>query len=333
MELRGQTALVTGASGFVGGHAARRMAEVEGMRVRALVRDPARKTLVDLRHSNIEVVRGDVLAPTTIAVASRDVKLVLHAAMTTRGTTRKQAWATAVEGTRNVYQAACAASAARFIYLSSFAVYFGVADHPYDEETPVAPSGDLYGDAKIAAERCLRSMPAGGPIPIIMRPPAIYGPASSFWSIRFVEVAKQGRLFLPARGQFSIAYTFIDNLIDAIVAAAKARVGGGVYNIFDGHMLYRDFVTPYAQMAGAQPRHLPVVMLRALALSVELSLRLCGRWIAFSRPSVDFLLTGDSHASLTAAKAERELHWTPKVSFEAGMEATHRWLNEHGYLQ
>ena len=231
MELRGNTVLVTGASGFVGGHVARRLAESVGMQVRVLVRNPSGKTVVGLNHPSIELMKGDLLNPSSLAAASVGVKLVVHAAGCTRLTTRKTAWATAVEGTYNLYRAALITGVQRFIFLSSFSVYFGISDTYYDEGTSVVRCGDLYADAKIAAEELLLADPYKDPDVIILRVPVIYGPGSWFWTVRFIEIARHGRLFLPAGGTFPIAYIYIDNLVDAIVAAARANIVSDIYNM------------------------------------------------------------------------------------------------------
>jgi nucleoside-diphosphate-sugar epimerase len=327
-----KVAVVTGASGFVGGHTARRLAEA-GLQVRALVRNPTGKTVVELRHPQVDVVRADVLAPDTLIRPLTGATLVVHTAMSAPGTRRKMAWKTAVEGTRYVYDAARCAGVKRFLFISSFAVYFGVAEGPYDESTPLAPCGDLYADAKIAAETLLLGAPPGGPTVTILRPPAVYGPGSWFWSTRFVKAARRGWLFLPGGGEFSLAYIYIDNLVSAILAASTADAPGGVYNIFDGHMRYRDFVEPYAQMAGTTPRNLPLWVLWAMAASVESAMRLSGWWGALSRHEIAFLLTGHRRTPLAAEKACRELHWSPSVTFESGMQATRAWLEQEGYLR
>jgi nucleoside-diphosphate-sugar epimerase len=324
--------VVTGASGFIGGHVIRGLTDA-GLQVRALVRNPAGKSVVELHHPQVDVVRGDVLVPDTLIGPFTGATLVVHAAMCTRGTRRTTAWKTAVEGTQHVYDAARRAGVRRFVFMSSFSVYFGVAEGPYDECTPLVPCGDLYADAKIAAEDLLRGAPCGGPTVTILRPPAVYGPGSWFWSTRFLKAAKHGRLFLPGGGEFSLAYIYIDNLVNAIVAACKADAPGGVYNVFDGHMRYRDFVEPYARMARTTPRYLPMWVLWTIAAYVDGPLRLAGWWAALSRRAVAFLMTGHSWSPSVAEKAYRDLHWSPSVTFEKGMQATQAWLDREGYLR
>ena len=101
MELAGKMALVTGASGFIGGHTARRLAIAEHMRVRALLRNPTGSTVVDLRHALIEPVCGDLLEPPSLEAACVGCDLIVHAATDTALTNRRLIRATSVDGTRS----------------------------------------------------------------------------------------------------------------------------------------------------------------------------------------------------------------------------------------
>ena len=68
-------ALVTGATGFVGGLSASRLAEV-GFDVRCLVRDPARADR--LRAAGHELHRGDALDRTSLRGAGREVDVAYY---------------------------------------------------------------------------------------------------------------------------------------------------------------------------------------------------------------------------------------------------------------
>jgi nucleoside-diphosphate-sugar epimerase len=323
----GERALITGAGGFIGGHLARRLAE-EGWRVRAVVRDPAR-ALLDLQHPSIEVVRADVLDADAMRAAAEDATSVVHAAGPTRLARRAAVWRTGVEGTRTLYQAARESSVRQFVLVSSFAVYSNCRS-PYDERSALTACGDAYADAKMAAEEVLLRA-RDGPAVAVLRPPAVYGPGSWYWSTRLAQAAIKRRLFVPGGGLFPIVYTFVDNLADAVLAV-MARAATGVFNVFDGAMSYLDFVRPYAEMAGTRPRPLPLPALRSLAATAATSLRALGWWTPLSPTLLGFLVEGHRHAPERPARARAELGWAPRVGYREGVERTQRWLCERGLL-
>jgi nucleoside-diphosphate-sugar epimerase len=146
-----------------------------------------------------------------------------------------------------------------------------------------------------------------------------------------LRAARAGRLFLPGGGRFPIAYTFVDNLADAVSGALRRTVSG-VFNVIDGSMPYADFMRPYAEMASTRPRSLPVWLVRALAAAVSGPLRAAGWWSPFSPLAVDFLVHGYGNAPARAARANAELGWSPRVEFGEGIERTRRWLSERGLL-
>src|SRR4030042_607293 len=84
MEIRELSALVTGASGFIGGRLAERLATEEGVRVRALVRNPKRAER--LLKFQAEIVKGDLLDLSSLRKAVDGCDLVFHCAAFVRET-------------------------------------------------------------------------------------------------------------------------------------------------------------------------------------------------------------------------------------------------------
>src|SRR5664279_442724 len=102
MVLSDQQVLITGATGFLGGALALRLA-ADGARVRALARSPQKAAF--LREQSIEVVPGDVTDLDAMRRAVADCGVIFHlAALGSESYARQRA--VNVEGTRNVMQAA-----------------------------------------------------------------------------------------------------------------------------------------------------------------------------------------------------------------------------------
>lgn len=303
--------LVTGASGFVGGAVARRLAANGVTHVRAMVRASSR--IERLRVPGIEIVRGDLLDVASLRAACEGADAIIHAAGCVTPVRRAVLWNTSVEGTRNLL-AVMAPRVRRFVFVSSFAVYLN-ADH--DENRLPRASGDLYGDSRIAAEAELR----GHPRVSILRAPAIYGPGSAVWSERYLRLASRRRLFLPGRGAFSFAYVFVENLVDAILAAADDRTPPGIYNIVDGHLPYREFVAPYARAMHAPMRELPLWLLRPGVSIATWGARAFDIWFPLSPVFLRYLLSGRSGAA-SADRARTLLGWHPRVTFDEGIAMT-----------
>src|SRR6188472_2909396 len=130
------TVLVTGATGFVGGAVARRLAR-DGHDVRALARASA--AVGPLVAAGIDVVRGDVRDPDSLALAVRGCSQVIHLAAAKRGP-----WSLLhdvnVRGTANVLDATHGTDVQRVVFGSTLGVNGFVTGEPLDERSPARPN-------------------------------------------------------------------------------------------------------------------------------------------------------------------------------------------------
>ncbi len=167
------TALVTGASGFVGWHVARTLAD-RGYKVRALCR-PASQ----LRELEAERVEGDLRDPLSLTEAVKGCSLVFHVAADYRLWSRnpEELYDSNVKGTRNVLEAAFQAGADRVVYTSTVGCIGMPKGQDGDENSSVSIE-DMAGHYKrskwLAEQVALEKAAAGFPV-IIVNPTAPVG--------------------------------------------------------------------------------------------------------------------------------------------------------------
>ncbi|MDX2152399.1 MAG: NAD-dependent epimerase/dehydratase family protein [Bryobacteraceae bacterium] len=165
--------LITGATGFVGWHVARLLLE-QGWSVRALARDPSR-----IRELEVEAVQGDLRDPDSLRRAVAGCGGVFHVAADYRLWARdaRELYASNVEGTRNIMNAAREAGVERIVYTSTVGAIGIPKDREGTETTPVSLD-DMTGDykrSKFLAERVVLEMAAEGLPAVIVNPTAPVG--------------------------------------------------------------------------------------------------------------------------------------------------------------
>jgi nucleoside-diphosphate-sugar epimerase len=332
MELKGKTALITGATGFIGGRLAERLQVEEGVCVRALVRRPAKaRSLADL---GIEIVPGDITDPASVAAAMTGCQLVLHAAAQVNEGVGDRAtmWAVNVTGTEHAARAAVAAGVERFIHLSSCAVYGSLQQANIDEQTPPRRRGHLYGDSKVAAEEVLFRTYREQGLPVVAaRASHVYGPGSQL-STRPIETIKAGKMILIDGGRHLCKPIYIDDLVDGLILCAtlEAAIGQAINFTNDAPLPWRDYFGAYGHMLHVRSfPSIPFALAWFIAGFYELKGVLTGQKAALNRELVKFM---HSDSSFSNQKARTLLGWKPQVDFSEGMRRTEAWLRAAGYL-
>ena len=214
-------AFLTGATGMVGSHLARRLLD-EGWRVRALVRPTSDTAL--LRQWGVDLVSGDVGDPAgTLTPHLDDADYVFHcAAMVSDWAPLKDMIRVNVEGTRHLAEAAMTCGRLRrFVYLSSMVVFGMHPQRNLDESAPLIHTGDNYNVTKIGAEEEVqRLMRERGLEAAILRPPYIYGPRDRQLLPRVLENLKAGQFRFIGSGASPMSLVYVGNLVEALVLAA-----------------------------------------------------------------------------------------------------------------
>jgi len=334
MDLSGKRALITGATGFIGGRLAERLTTEEGVKVRALVRNLAKAQ--HLAGLGVEIAPGDITNPASILSAMDGCRLVFHAAawVSERGS-REDVWAVNVTGTQNMVDAAVATgNAERFVHVSSCAVYGSLQQFDIDEQTPTRIRGNLYGDSKVEAEEVVFKAYRENGLPVVaVRASQVYGPGSNQFTIRPVEVIKAGKMVLVDGGRYLCKPVYIDNLVDGLILCAKIEtaVGEAINLTDDSPIPWRDFFGAYGKMLNVDSfPSVPFPLAWLIALYNEKKAAFQGKPTSLNRGAVKALRSSNSFSN---QKARTLLGWQPAVDFAEGMKQTEVWLKAEGYLE
>ncbi|MCB0109668.1 MAG: NAD-dependent epimerase/dehydratase family protein, partial [Caldilineaceae bacterium] len=305
-----QKVLITGATGFTGGHLCRALV-ARGYAVRALVRDEQRAA--DLRALGVELIPGDLRDRAALQRAVQGVEAVYHIAALFRqeNVTRQEMWAINADGTRNLLDAAAAAGVGRFVHCSTIGVHGAIKQPPATEESPYGP-GDDYQESKTAGEKVALQYMAEARLPItIFRPGGIYGPGD----LRFLKLFRtiqQRKFIMFGSGKVLYQLVYIDDLINGILlCGSKAEALGQVYILTGAApVTLNELVQQIAQVVGVpSPRwHLPVMPLYLAGFACELLCKPLGIAPPLYRRRVDFFR---KDRAFSIQKAQTQLGFAP----------------------
>jgi nucleoside-diphosphate-sugar epimerase len=328
----GEVCLVTGASGFIGGHLVEALL-AEGYRVRCLVRATSETAL--LRRLGAELVEGDVTSSESLTLAAGGCRYVVHAAafVSDWGTVREIRRVN-VAGTSKLLAAALGASVERFVHLSTTDVYGYPGGDAVGEEHPPGPFRNWYAQTKLEAEREVHRAAGRGAIEwVILRPATVYGPRSEEVVAEMAKAIRGGRMLLIDGGRPIAGLTYVTNVVDAALLALRHDAAPGqAFNVTDGlPVTWRQFADDLSAGLGCRRVRwsVPYGVASAIGVSLELGYRLLR---ATTRLRTRPLLSRQAAHVLgrpqtfSNQKARTVLGWEPRIDYGAGLEATLAWL-------
>ena len=319
--------LVTGATGFVGGHLAEALRR-RGDEVTVLARS-ARKAEA-LRPLGVLVVEGDLHRTAALAQAVEGQDVVYHVAGMVAARDEAAFLQANRDGTRNLVAAAEARGRPRFVFVSSLAAA-GPAPRgrPLDGTEPPRPV-TAYGRSKLAAEQVVTasSLPW-----TIVRPPTVYGPRDRE-VLKVFRLARLGVAPVFGDGSQELSAVHGADLADALVAAGTAPAAAArVYHachpeVFtSGH-----FVRAIAAAMGRTVRlvGLPAGVARPLLGITELAARVAHRPTILTRDKANEFFQSAWTADPTALM--HDTGWRAKHDLGAGLADTYQWYRSAGWL-
>ena len=325
--------LVTGGTGFIGAHLVRALLS-RGERVRCLVRP--RSSRQNLAGLEVELSEGDLCDPRSLANAVEACETVYHCAADYRLYARdpRELYATNVDGTRNLLQAAMDQGVKRVVYTSSVGALGLHRDgSPANEDTPVSLERMIghYKRSKYLAERTAEQYADKGLDVVIVNPSTPVGEMD-------IKPTPTGQIIVDFLNRKMPAYVDTGlNLVDVrdvaeghVLAAECGRVGQKYILANRNMSLVEVFRTLSALTGVPAPRIRVPHWLPWVAAIVSTAVARVTR----TKPKVPLEGVRMSRARMyfDGQKAIEELHM-PQTPIEDALERAASWFRSHGYVR
>src|SRR6202162_5221857 len=325
-------AFLTGATGFVGSHVARVLAE-QGADLRLLVR--SNSDLRNIQDLKADRVTGDLRDAKSLKLAASGCEVIFHVAADYRLWVRdpEEMYRSNVEGTRAILEAARESGARRVVYTSSVATMgFNSNGHLADERSPVSLANMIghYKRSKFKAEEVAIEAGRSGMDVVVVNPTTPVGE-------RDIKPTPTGRIVVDFLKKKFPAYVDTGlNLVDVAecarghVAALERGESGERYILGGENLTLKQILDKLAAITGLPSPKIRVPYVVALATGVldeVVTGRILGRE---PRATIDAVRMGRKKMFVSCAKAVRELGWKT-VPVDDALRRAVDWFQANGY--
>lgn len=326
-------AFVTGATGFLGSHVARVLAD-QGAELRLLVRPTS--NLKNLQGLQAETATGDLRDAASLEKAMAGCDTVFHVAADYRLWVRDpdEMYRSNVGGTRAILEAASKTGVQRVVYTSSVATMgFTANGHPADEDSPVALANMIghYKRSKFMAEQIALEAGRSGMHVVTVNPTTPVGEQD-------VKPTPTGRIVLDFLKRKFPAYVETGlNLVDVrecarghVAALEKGRPGHR-YILGGENLTLKQILDKLGTITGLPSPKIKLPYVFAFATGVVDEM-ITGRLLKGEpRATIDTVRMGSKKMFASSDKAERELGWKI-VPVEGALRRAVEWFQGNGYV-
>ncbi len=324
--MTGNRVLVTGATGFLGGHLVRSLAR-QGLEVLGTGRDLRRGA--ELEREGVRFAPIDLADQAGLEALCRDVDVVVHcAALSTAWASRAAYQRSNVEGTANLVKAAQGGGVRRLVHVSTPAVLSRPSDQfelAEDEPLPREFTSE-YGASKATAERIVATTETLETV--IVRPKAIYGPGDIALLPRLIDAAAKGRLRVIGDGSTITHLTHVDDVVSALELLIEAGQVSGVYHVAGPEPVKLwEFISDLLPRLGYEPPRKSISTERALRIAAGMELVWRVLRLRVEPPLTRYkVMTVAYSQTLSISRIRTELRFEPKVTPAQGLaDVVEQW--------
>lgn len=321
-------ALITGASGFIGGRLRDALLDqgVDVLSIRRKGSPPSKKgRSVEASYDNLAELEDLVLA--------EKPDYVFHVAGVTKGVTYADFQAGNVMPTENLLRALERKHTGikRFVHFSSLACFGpSTRTRPHIETNTRKPI-EFYGRSKAEAEEVVERVTT---VPwTILRPGGVYGPGDADYFNLFREVHKKRNVFFGNRDRF-ISNVYVDDLVTAtLLATVSPNTVGKGYFVSDGEVVtWGQFQDAIVKAAGHKVRTIdfPEFFVTAAAYGGEFLTKLDKKPRLFNQQKAIMGAQEAWTCSIDALRADTGFE--PTVFATEGCKRAFAWYRENGWL-
>jgi dihydroflavonol-4-reductase len=316
-------AFLTGATGFIGGHVARKLRQ-RGDDVVALVRSPEKASA--LRDLGCELVEGDLSSTDAIRSGMQGCDAVFHIGAVYKvgipSSEHEAMYDSNVRGTERVLDAAVDAGVARIVYVSTVGVFGNTHGELVDEtyERPDRDFDSYYEETKTLAHDVADDRLARGAPIVIVQPGGVYGPNDHSEIGTMIDQAANAKLRMKMFPDTGFMLAHVEDIADGIILAHDRGEVGEAYVLAGEQRTMGELVDKVSELSDRKPPGvtMPVGLMK---LSAPLG-RVIGPLMGFP-PNLRELIRVSDGVTFWAKddKARRDLGFAPR-NLESGLKDT-----------
>jgi nucleoside-diphosphate-sugar epimerase len=307
------TALVTGASGFIGSHLVEHLLHKKTA-VRVLLRRTSSRAW--LKNLQLEEVTGDLFDKEALREAVQGVDFIYHSAGLTKAKTSQEYYRANAEGTKNLLQAALEHNPGlkRFVLVST---------------RPIT----TYGKSKLRAEEECLDVAAQIPVTIV-RPPAVFGPRDKD-IFEFFNTFGKGLQPIVGFSEKYVSLVHVRDLVRGTVLAGESASARGNTYFISSRVVYGwkevGEITRRVMGRNALRLRIPEFGVYAISAVAEFFSLFSSKPALINlekaRDMVQDYWTCDS------SSAKRDFGYEQEIDLEEGIRDTVQWYREQGWLR